>query len=158
MFDGRFVVTAALAALFIAVTGAGRGAPLSIGVASAEEHFGTLPPGAELPSGDDCAARVRYSGWEPRPENAAANQTTGFSGVTIDGAGGAFNARYAGRIDGAFTGTTDEIIQWAACKWGFDEDTVRAQAVQESYWRQAGVGDWNGREYLSYGLLQVKKS
>jgi hypothetical protein len=26
-------------------------------------------------------------------------------------------------------GTTDEIIQWAACKWGIDTDVVRAQAV-----------------------------
>ena len=48
------------------------------------------------------------------------------------------------RVDGAFTGTTDEIIQWAACKWGIDEDIVRAQAAKESYWSRrrtaTGVG------------------
>ena len=33
------------------------------------------------------------------------------------------------RITGNFTGTTDEIIQWAACKWGWSDNVVRAQAV-----------------------------
>ena len=118
----------------------------------------TLAPATALPSGAACAAAVERNSWEPRPENAAANTTPGMSGVMIDGASVAFNAHYAGRIDGAFTGTTDELIQWAACKWGFDSDAVRAVAVQESFWRQGGVGDFDGREYLSYGLLQVKKS
>ena len=39
-------------------------------------------------------------------------------------------------ITGNFTGTTDEIIQWVACKWGIDEDIVRSQIVKESYWHQ----------------------
>ena len=38
------------------------------------------------------------------------------------------------RVTGNFTGTTDEIIQWAACKWGIDEDIVRAQMAKESWW------------------------
>ena len=59
---------------------------------------------------------------------------------------------YVSRVDGNFTGTTDEILQWGACKWGFDEDLVRAVAVVESWWRQSTVGD-NG---ASYGLLQVR--
>ena len=42
-----------------------------------------------------------------------------------------------GRVTGNFTGTTDEIIQWAACKWGIDEDIVRAQSVAESQRDQA---------------------
>jgi autotransporter family porin len=46
------------------------------------------------------------------------------------------------RVTGNFTGTTDEIIQWAACKWGIDEDLVRAQAVIESYWNQSAAGDY----------------
>ena len=46
------------------------------------------------------------------------------------------------RATGNFTGTTDEIIQWAACKWGFDEDTLRAQVAKESYWTQTNLGDW----------------
>ena len=48
------------------------------------------------------------------------------------------------RVDGNFTGTTDEILQWAACKWGVDEDVVRAEAAVESWWEQANLGDWTG--------------
>jgi hypothetical protein len=55
-------------------------------------------------------------------------------------------------VTGAFSGTTDEILQWAAHKWGLDEDLLRAQAVQESHWRQDAVGD-HGR---SFGLMQLK--
>ena len=33
-------------------------------------------------------------------------------------------------VDGDFAGTTDQLIQWAACKWGIDEDIVRAPADQ----------------------------
>ncbi|HYO56165.1 hypothetical protein [Archangium sp.] len=117
-------------------------------------YFATRPPGATLPSGAECAGRVRRSSWEPRPENAQANQTRGRSGVRVNGASDGFNARFAGRIDGDFTGTTDEILQWGACKWGFDEDLVRSVAVVESWWRQSTVGD-NG---ASYGLLQVRST
>jgi hypothetical protein len=58
------------------------------------------------------------------------------------------------RINGNFTGTTDEILQWAACKWGIDEDIVRAQAVQESYWRMSQRSE--GDDVV--GILQVKMS
>lgn len=34
-------------------------------------------------------------------------------------------------IDGQYTGTTEMIIRWAACKWGMDEDMIRAQASTE---------------------------
>jgi hypothetical protein len=69
---------------------------------------------------------------------------------------------YQSRVTGNFTGTTDELIQWAACKWGFDEDDVRAQAVQESYWHQSQLGDCNVTTQpqthgcSSVGILQVK--
>ena len=43
---------------------------------------------------------------------------------------------YVSRVDGNFTGTTDEILQWGACKWGFDEDLVRAIAATETWWKQ----------------------
>lgn len=89
---------------------------------------------------------------ENRPQNATANHTTGRTIPFIEGADDAGNAALAGRVDGNFTGTTDEIIQWAACKWGIDEDVVRAQAVRESWWIQSTVGD-NGE---SFGLLQVR--
>ena len=47
-----------------------------------------------------------------------------------------------------------EIIQWAACKWGIDEDIVRAQVIKESYWYQSTNGD-NGE---SWGLGQVRRA
>ena len=107
----------------------------------------TLPVGAALPSGAECAARVRPAA-EIRPENAAANANRGSranANTRTDWSG--FN-----RVDGDFAGTTDEIIQWAACKWGIDEDIVRAQVIKESYWYQSTNGD-NGE---SWGLGQVR--
>lgn len=95
--------------------------------------FETLPVGAELPSGEWCATQVR-SAAETRPGNAAPNATRG-SGSHPD---------YP-RVDGDFVGSTDEILQWAACKWGIDEDIVRAQAVKESYWHMGVRGDRTGQ-------------
>lgn len=94
----------------------------------------TLPPGQSLPSEADCAGRVVPSGPEIRPANAEFNQTRG-SRKALPGP-------LLGRLSGDFTGTTDEIIQWAACKWGIDTDVVRAQAAQESSWFMTSVGDF----------------
>jgi hypothetical protein len=111
-------------------------------------RFGTLPPGAELPSGARCAAWVRA---RPLPErkgmNRTANQATGHRlgpDFFDPGATDPQAARLAARVDGAFTGTTEQILRWAACKWGVDEDLVRAQAAVESWWRQTTKGDWAG--------------
>ena len=57
-------------------------------------------------------------------------------------------------MTGHFTGTTDEIIQWAAWKWGFDEDLFRAVAARESWWRQSFIGDSG----MSPGLFQIKQN
>lgn len=92
------------------------------------DRFETLPKGASLPSGDTCAQRVR-SAPEIRPENTPYNNRRGIGA----------NDQYP-RVDGDFTGTTDEIIQWAACKWGMDEDMARAQAAIESWWRMNPPG------------------
>ncbi len=124
--------------------------------------FRTLPPGSILPSDSECAARVHRSPWEPRPDNETANHTNVYA--QGDRLTGSYLAQYGyqSRVTGNFTGTTDEIIQWAACKWGFDEDTVRAQAVQESNWHQSLLGDCNATTQSqtggcsSVGILQVK--
>lgn len=125
-------------------------------------QFATLPPGSALPSESDCATRVRRSSFEPRPDNATANNTNVFA------QGGRLTGSYLNqygyelRVTGNFTGTTDEIIQWGACKWGIDEDIVRAQSVQESYWHQSTLGDCGATTVpethgcASVGLLQVK--
>ena len=73
------------------------------------------------------------------------------------------------QITGNYTGTTDEILQWVACKWGVDVNIVRAEAVTESSWHQSQLGDytntqslcppgtWNGSScYQSCGILQIK--
>jgi hypothetical protein len=96
-------------------------------------HFATLPVGAMLPSDAECAARVRSTA-EIRPANAKFN--------SVPGSGPAQTGTFYGRVTGNFTGTTDEIIQWAACKWGIDEDIVRAQAAKESGWFQENRGDY----------------
>jgi len=122
--------------------------------------LGTLPPGSPLPSDADCAKAISYSSWEPRPNNHTANQTvpdpawlTNYYATVASGEGGAPGS-YLQRVDGDFTGTTDEILQWAACKWGFDANVVRAIAVNESWWDQDSVNS-NGP---TYGILQIKVS
>ena len=115
----------------------------------------TRPPGSVLLSDADAGARVRRSPREPRPGNRAANHAVPAAGELA-----AFRSRsrsqlpYADRVTACFQGTTDELIQWAAWKWGLDEDLVRAQAVQESRWHQGAVGDRG----LSFGLMQIKRT
>ncbi|MBW3538121.1 fibronectin type III domain-containing protein [Candidatus Parcubacteria bacterium] len=45
--------------------------------------------------------------------------------------------------------STDDLIQWAAHKWGIPEDWLRAQYAQESWWNHFGLGDL-------YDLSQAK--
>jgi len=128
------------------------------------QRYTTLPPGAALPSEAQCLSQIVRNTWEPRPENTTANQnnawTNGFR-LRASYIGTIFPA-YELRVTGNFTGTTDQIIRWAACKWGFDEEDVRAQAVAESTWRQSHLGDCglttqpetNG--CASVGLMQIK--
>jgi hypothetical protein len=116
-------------------------------------YFSVLPPGSALPSGAECAARVHHSSWEPRHDNDVANHTPVVNTLgSFSQWNSAWNTNYKPRVDGAFQGTTDEIIQWAACKWGWSDELIRAEAVVESTWHQSTVGD-NG---TSYGLMQVR--
>jgi hypothetical protein len=111
---------------------------------SASTQFTTLPPGSVLPSGAECATRVKRQP-ENKRVNALYNATPGSQQLASDFFGGSdprANTEIAVRVTGAFTGTTDEILQWAACKWGIDPDMVRAQAAVESWWRQSAKGDW----------------
>jgi hypothetical protein len=118
-------------------------------------YFTIKPPGSAFPSEQQCASEVHRSTWEPRPDNTTANHTA----PTNPGGLGyfsqwsaAWNNNYKPRIDGNFKGTTDEIIQWAACKWGWSDDLIRAESVQESHWHQSTVGDGA----TSYGILQIR--
>ncbi|MGH9125956.1 MAG: hypothetical protein ACRDZ8_14700 [Acidimicrobiales bacterium] len=133
--------------------------------------FKTLPPGSALPSDATCAGLVRTAP-EQRADNALANATTPPPGSFTLAALGLQNGYLNGtealeaRVTGDFTGTTDEIIQWAACKWGFDENVVRAIAMNESDWHQDEVGDVTSNAALcppgmtapcarSFGIHQV---
>jgi hypothetical protein len=114
--------------------------------AVAPRVFRTIPPGAKLPSGAQCARWVLA---RPRKENKGANrgsnQTTGqHVGAGFFAAGDSPQAGrlLAPRIDGGFTGTTSEILRWAACKWGINQNIVFAQAAVESWWQQDTKGDW----------------
>jgi hypothetical protein len=134
-------------------------------------YFAMLPPGSALPSDAQCAARVHTSSWEPRPENTTANHTVppAVDLGTFNQWSSTWNATYRPRIDGNFSGTTDEIAQWVACKWGWSDDLVRAQMVQESTWRQSTEGDREPRDNghcvyddtrdpcpTSFSIIQVK--
>ncbi len=108
-------------------------------------YFHTLPPGARLPSGAECARLVRGSpGPESRPGNARFNRAAGqhVPPSFFPPGDSPQAAELAPLITGYFTGTTQEILEWAACKWGIDQDVVFAQAAVESWWQQAKLGDW----------------
>jgi hypothetical protein len=148
---GGTAVVAILALLFALVV-AGSGS--HVGAAPvAGGYFQLLPPGSALPSEADCAARVHRSPWEPRADNYAANHSSVTNTLgSFSQFDSTWNSQYRTRVTGNFTGTTDEIIQWAACKWGWSDELMRAEAVVESTWRQSTVGDAG----TSYGLMQIR--
>jgi Bacterial Ig domain len=122
---------------------------------------------SSLPGDSTCASLVHRSTWEPRPDNYKRNHTL----VDPAAVHAAFAARPLAvdnnydsrwdswllpRVDGQFQGTTDEIFQWAACKWGLPDNLLRAIAVRESTWYQyetypSGrcVTDWGCGDFLS---------
>jgi hypothetical protein len=136
--------------------------PTATPSSTATPYYSLLPNGSTLPSDSQCAAGVAGDTYEPRPGNATFNATmpsasdlTTFKSNASGGEGGAPGS-YLVRADGQFTGTTDAILKWAACKWGFDENVTRATAVNESYWNQDNIGDvGNG---TSLGILQIKSA
>jgi len=139
-------------------------APATAQPTSGARAYRTLPVGATLPSEAQCANEIVRDTWEPRPDNRAANQTNAWTnGFRLQGSYLATIASgYQERVTGNFTGTTDQILRWAACKWGFDEDDVRAQAVTESYWRQSLLSDCGvtaqpqANGCASMGIMSVK--
>jgi hypothetical protein len=115
------------------------------GTAARAVYFHTLRPGAKLPSDAHCARLVNASRQgENKHANKPYNKRRGRHVTAKFLAGDGPKARkLARRIDGDFTGTTIDILRWAACKWGIDQDIVFAQAAIESWWRQKQLGDWS---------------
>jgi hypothetical protein len=67
-----------------------------------------------------------------------------WSAKTSDGRGVLqFNPylRYVDGRDRLSDPSTDDLIQWAAHKWGIPEDWLRAEYVRESYWNGFQLGD-----------------
>ena len=141
-------------------------------------YFGTLRPHAKLPSANTCATEVlSQPSSEGIPANVGANHTMPDPSDLKK-----FHARPVwsnkirkrdfAKVDGDFTGTTDQIIQWASCKWGVDENAMRAESWYETFWIQSTAGDkrtdyaechtpnwngWDGTEcWQSYGIFQTK--
>jgi hypothetical protein len=107
-------------------------------------YFRTLPPSAKLPSGATCARLVNAT---PRAEDKAANRPYNSRkgrhvGAKFLAEDGPRARKLARRINGDFTGTTIDILRWAACKWGINQDIVFAQAAVESWWQQDTLGGW----------------
>ncbi len=112
-------------------------------------HFGTLPPHAALPSDSTCAALIAST-----PETVSSNLTFNSAAAIPTSAelcsmqaAPVYSATFVpasdfALVDGDYSGSTDMIIRWAACKWGIDEDVLRAQAWGESGWLQDATGDW----------------
>jgi hypothetical protein len=146
----------------VAVTTANTTAPSPSG-----GYFSTLPslaPG--LPRGDaTCASQVTTSTWEPRPDNQTANHTVPSNQSALSWSNaevGLYWSKWMAKrnqVTGNETGTTNQIIQWASCKWGLDENLLRAVAVQESDWHMSMVGDNCGTVgEASYGMFQIKNA
>ena len=122
------------------------------GAASARADGLVTRPHAKRPLSDERAAKLVTARASSRGRRTATR-----SANADRGAARAFRAQsempYARYVTGRFTGTTDEVIQWAARKWGFKPDLLRAVATVESWWRMSTVGD-NGD---SFGLFQVRR-
>ncbi|HEX9528892.1 MAG TPA: hypothetical protein VF951_15440, partial [Streptosporangiaceae bacterium] len=106
---------------------------------AAPAYFHTLKPGTKLPSAAQCASWVLA---RPAAENKGVNRR--FNAATGHQVGQHFfagdkpqaNRWIAPRINGNFKGTTKQILRWAACKWGIDQNMAFAQAAVESWWRE----------------------
>ncbi len=145
-----------------APTGSATPQPSATPSSSATPYYSLLPTGSTLPSDSQCASGAAGDTFEPVPANNTPNHTTmtssdisTYNSEASGGEGGAPGS-YLTRADGLFTGTTDAILKWASCKWGFDENVTRATAVNETHWIQPHIGDiGNG---TSLGILQIKSS
>jgi autotransporter family porin len=167
---GVVVAAVVLLAGIVIATGGDRVNPLS-GEPPAAPFPASVPVGEALPVDDVCAGNVQQTGArETRPGNAEANSSVPTE-VDIPPWGTGYDPRInrdvLARIDGRFTGTTDEILAWGACKWGFAPDIIRAMGMEESEWDQSLAGDVSDDPAdcvpgdappcaTSFGILQVK--
>jgi soluble lytic murein transglycosylase-like protein len=103
-----------------------------------------LVPGAPLASESNCVMAVNASpittenapwnsndgtGWNSNlpPENPIPSYFYDYAPCCTELPKSDFSS-----VDGNYSGTTDDLIRITACKWGIDEDYIRAQAWIES--------------------------
>lgn len=135
------------------------------------QYFGTEAPGTlGLPRSDSyCADHILRSSWEPNHGNLNYNVPRNDEPSPYDAWWASYPAWLALRaqVDGNFvnsdgtTPTDTEIYSFAACKWGIDEDLLRAVSVQETDWHERFWGDRcsltdASQGIGSYGIMQVK--
>ncbi len=106
-------------------------------------------PGS-TPLSDAEAAQLVRPAAETRPGNAGANsyrptaaELDAFRNGQVDRYGRTavqYNPLTA-YVTGGFSGSTDDILQWVARKWGIPEDIVRSVAINESSWNMSQLGD-----------------
>ncbi len=123
------------------------------GDARVTDGLNTAPVGRPPLSDSAAGARVHRSSWEPRPQNAAANRRVPTSTQVALFRRQSQNDPYKRYVDGHYRGTTDEVIQWAAAKWGLDPNLLRAVAAVETWWYMSFVGN----EGTAFGLFQVSR-
>jgi hypothetical protein len=140
----------------------------------------TWAPVGSLPLSDAAASALVTPEPEQRPSNTAANdylptdaQLQAFYASTPGFLNDPLRQYVTGR-PGISNPSTDDLIQWAAHKWGIPEDWIRADAVVESDWNQSKLGDLttvssslyqlfppqaqaaNSQVYESMGIMEVK--
>ncbi len=102
-----------------------------------------------VPLSDAQAAALVVPAAENRPGNTTTNQyrpsgtelSVFLSNETnLQGQLPAQENPYVQYVTGGFSGTTDEIIQWGAAKWGIPADWLRAVYTNESNWNQLPPG------------------
>ena len=133
----------------------------------------TSAVGASLISDAEAVSRVSLHGTEHRPVNREVNQRMDspadirawrnvYRARKEDGQPWTWSRIHVEMLD-RVTGnpgrrprggpwTTDELVQWAAAKWGLATDIARAVGVNESAWRYTVNGDGG----LSWGFTQIK--
>ena len=116
--------------------------PTPTGKVTPTAHLGNLAPKAALPAESTCATLANQSNFpETTPENV--NDGTGWNAnnqiwttpsyfYTNAGRDGLAPAVDFAAVNGHYSGSTQDIIRWAACKWGVDEDWAYAETAQET--------------------------
>jgi hypothetical protein len=121
-------------------TGTPNGVPTA--TATPGVHLGNLAPNTAMPPESTCATSANQANFpETTAENV--NDGTGWDAnnqiwITPSyfyanaGRNGLAPALDFAAVDGNYAGSTQDIIRWAACKWGVDEDWAYAETAEET--------------------------